>query len=86
MGTNTVIFSAASGAETAYPYREKKHGMFTYYLLNMLYRSKGTCSIGELGSYVEKKVKEKSVGVNSKQQTPTLSSSMAGSWKNLTLK
>ena len=85
-GNNMVIFSAASGAETAYPYKEKRHGMFTYYLLNMLYRSKGTCNIGDLGQYVEKKVKEKSVGVNSKQQTPTLSSSILGEWRNLTLK
>ena len=85
-GSNMVIFSAASGAETAYPYTEKQHGMFTYYLLNMLYRSKGTCNIGELGQYVEKKVKEKSVGVNSKQQTPTMSSSIQGEWRNLTLK
>lgn len=83
---NMVIFSAASGAETAYPYKEKKHGMFTYYLLNMLYRSKGTCNVGELGAYIEKKVKEKSVGVNSKQQTPTVSSSMEGKWENLTFK
>lgn len=60
--------------------------MFTYYLLNMLYRSKGNCKIGELGDYVEKKVKAKSVAVNSKQQTPVLTSSIVGSWKNLTLK
>ena len=85
-GSNMVVFSAANGAETAYPYTEKKHGMFTYYLLNMLYRSKGTCKIGEIGDYVGKKVKEKSVGVNSKQQSPTMTSSMKGEWKNLTLK
>ena len=86
VGNNMVVFSAASGAETAYPYHEKKHGMFTYYLLNMLYRSKGNCKIGELGNYVEKKVKAKSVAVNSKQQTPVLTSSIIGSWQNLTLK
>lgn len=83
---NMVVFSAATGDETAYPYREKKHGMFTYYLLNMLYRSKGGCNIGELGDYIHKKVKEKSIGINSKQQTPTVSSSLHGEWKNLTLK
>ena len=44
MGENMVVFSAASGAETAYPYKEKRHGMFTYYLLNLLYRTKGTCN------------------------------------------
>lgn len=85
-GSNMVIFSAATGDETAYPYKDKKHGMFTYYLLNMLYRTKGTCNIGELGAYIEKKVREKSISINSKQQTPTVSSSMQGEWKNLTLK
>lgn len=86
LGNNMVIMSAATDAETAYPYKEKKHGLFTYYLLNMLYRTKGTCNIGDLGEYVQKKVKEKSVSVNSKQQTPTLTSSMEGMWTNLTLK
>lgn len=85
-GNNMVIFSAATGDETAYPYKEKRHGMFTYYLLNMLYRSKGMCKIGDLGDYVIKKVKEKSIGVNSKRQTPTLSSSLSGEWTNLTLR
>ena len=84
-GSNMVILSAATGDETAYPYKEKKHGMFTYYLLNMLYRTKGLCNIGELGTYVEKKVKEKSIGVNSKQQSPTITSSMSGEWRNITL-
>lgn len=86
LGDNMVIFSAATGAETAYPYKERKHGMFTYYLLNMLYRTKGSCNIGELGEYVGKKVAEKSVLVNSKKQTPTLTSSIRGEWKNLTLR
>lgn len=86
LGDNMVIFSAATGAETAYPYKERKHGMFTYYLLNMLYRTKGACNIGELGEYVGKKVAEKSVLVNSKKQTPTQTSSIRGEWKNLTLR
>ena len=85
-GTNMVVFSAATGDETAYPYKDKKHGMFTYYLLNMLYRSKGMCTVGDLGSYVEKKVAEKSIVINSKKQSPTLSSSIPGEWKNLTLR
>ena len=28
---NLVVFSASQGGETAYPYQEKKHGLFTYY-------------------------------------------------------
>ena len=30
---NMVVLSAAKGEETAYPYKEKGHGMFTYFLL-----------------------------------------------------
>ena len=30
---NVVVFSAADGSETAYPYKEKGHGLFTYFLL-----------------------------------------------------
>ena len=86
---NMVILSAATGSETAYPYKEKKHGMFTYYLLNMLYRSTGSCSIGELGKYVKDKV-ESRANINQKKQTPTLSVPSGGqdgaNWKNLTLK
>ena len=33
---NMVAISAATGEETAYPYAEKRHGMFTYYLLSKL--------------------------------------------------
>ena len=31
-----VVFSAAQGDETAYPYKEQGHGMFTYFLLKKL--------------------------------------------------
>ena len=30
VGDNTVVFSAATGDETAYPLKSQKHGMFTY--------------------------------------------------------
>ena len=33
---NVFVLSAAQGDETAYPYKEKKHGLFTYYLLKKL--------------------------------------------------
>ena len=37
-----VVFSAAQGDETAYPYKEKEHGLFTYYLLKKLQETKET--------------------------------------------
>ncbi|MCD8237395.1 MAG: leucine-rich repeat protein [Prevotellaceae bacterium] len=33
---NLVVFSAASGEQTAHPYKEKGHGLFTYFLLKKL--------------------------------------------------
>lgn len=85
---NMIVFSAAQGSETAYPYKEKRHGMFTYYLLNQLCRYKGDCTLGELGSYIERRVGQKSISVNGKSQTPTVtcSPSLAKSWEQLKLK
>ena len=85
---NMVVFSAASGDETAYPYKEKGHGLFTYFLLKKLQESKGDCTLGELGEYIQTNVRQQSVVVNRKSQTPTVisSTSLGDSWKNLKLK
>lgn len=82
---NMVVMTAATGKETAYPYTEKGHGMFTYYLLNKLNLSRGRCTMGELGEYVQQKVSQKSQVVNNKNQTPTVSFSpqMEGMWQRL---
>ena len=80
---NIVVFSAAQGDQTAYPYKEKGHGLFTYYILKKLKETKGDVSFGELTDYVTTEVKKKSVIVNSKLQTPTTSpSNSANNWKN----
>lgn len=85
---NMIVFSAASGDETAYPFKEQNHGLFTYFLLKKLKESNGSCTLGELGSYVQDKVKQNSIVYNRKSQTPTVTSSpsMVGSWKNLRLR
>lgn len=72
VGENTVVFSAAQGYETAYPYKNQQHGMFTYYVLDKLQKSGGYTTLGELSDYVTKEVKRKSVVVNGKSQTPSL--------------
>ena len=84
---NMVVFSAAQGDETAYPYKEKQHGMFTYYLLKKLQQSRGNVTLGELSSYIKDNVMRKSVVTNTKSQTPTVqpSSSMMNSWRNIKL-
>jgi len=85
---NMVVFSAASADETAYPYTEKGHGLFTYFLLKKLQESKGNATLGELGSYIREKVSQESIVTNGKSQTPTVVSSAAlgDGWKNMRLK
>lgn len=83
-----VVLSAAQGDETAYPYAEEGHGLFTYYLLKKLKDSKGDVSLGDLASYIKDNVSKKSIVVNGKSQTPNVnpSASLGESWKSWTLK
>ncbi len=83
-----VVFSATQGDETAYPYTKNGHGMFTYYLLKKIQQTKGEVTLGELSDYVTDSVVKKSIVVNGKLQTPTISSSAAlgEDWKSWKLK
>lgn len=84
---NMVVFSAAQGDETAYPYKEKGHGMFTYYLMKKLQETKGNVTFGELADYVTTEVKKQSIVVNGKMQTPLVSSSSSVTdWQNWKLR
>lgn len=85
---NMVVLSAAQGDETAYPYKEKGHGMFTYYLLKKLQESKGDVTFGELSDYITTEVKKRSIIINGKMQTPTVNAALPiqGFWRNLQLK
>jgi uncharacterized caspase-like protein len=85
---NMVVFSAAQGDETAYPYREKGHGMFTYFLLKKLQETKGEVTLGELGDYIATNVRQQSIVVNGKSQTPTVipSATIGDNWKGMRLK
>ena len=84
---NMVVISAAHGDETAYPYEEKGHGMFTYYLLKKLQETKGDVTLGDLADYVTSEVKKRSVVVNGKMQTPiATASNNAADWRNWKLR
>lgn len=85
---NMVVFSAAQGDETAYPYQDMQHGMFTYFLLKKLQETKGTVTLGELGDYLKDEVKRQSFLKNNKIQTPMVSvaTSLQNSWKQIKLK
>lgn len=85
---NTVVFAAASQDETAMAYKEKTHGMFTYFLLKKLQDTKGDITYGELAEYIKKNVQKESILVNDKSQSPNIATSVAvtESWSNMTLK
>ena len=85
---NMIVFSASQGNETAYPFREKEHGLFTYYLLQKMHERKGAVSLGELKDYVSTEVLRKSVVINGKKQTPALNTSpgIGAAWRNLQMK
>ena len=83
---NLVIFSAAQGDETALPYNEQGHGMFTYFLLKKLQETGGDVSLGDLSDYVTDQVRKMSVVTKSKPQTPTVSTGVSISdWRSIKL-
>jgi len=85
---NMVVFSSATSDETAHPYEEKGHGLFTYFLLKKLQETQGNVTYEELSDYVNKQVKRQSVVINNKRQTPTVipSATLGDKWMNLKLK
>lgn len=85
-GGNTIVLSAAQADETAYAYDDKRHGMFTYFLLKKLKESREATTLGELSDYVTDQVKKASLVQNDRIQTPstTTSPSLSSTWRSLT--
>lgn len=83
-----VIFSAATGNQTALSYDEQNHGMFTYFLLKKLKETKGNVELGVLADYLSENVALESQLKNRKQQMPTVIAGTeygVANWKNLRL-
>lgn len=80
---NMVVFAASSGEQSSLPYKEKQHGMFTYFLLKYLQDTKGNVTLNELANDVKNKVSLESLRVNNKEQDPTVqvSHSIADTWE-----
>lgn len=80
-----VVFSACTGNETAYPYKNQKHGLFTYFLLKKLQEDKGKTTYKKLRDYITTNVKQQSIRLNGKLQTPTIQSQLQesdwGDWR-----
>lgn len=66
-----VVFSASQGEETAQPYKEQGHGLFTYFLIRKLKETRGEVTLGELYDYVNTQVRRTSV-INGQKQTPSI--------------
>lgn len=81
---NIVVFSATTADQVALPYSDKKHGMFTYFLLKKLQESRGDCTYGELFDYLNSNVGESSLRVNRKDQAPEVNTSLQvqEAWKD----
>lgn len=69
---NVVVVSASSGLQSALPYQNEKHGMFSYYLLKKMQDSKGNTTLGDLFSYIRENVSLQSLKMNNKEQDPTI--------------
>ena len=84
---NLVVFSACSGDETALPYEQKKHGMFTYFLLKKIKETNGNVNLEDLSKYVIDEVLYNSNVKNKKSQNPQINtnSSFENNWKNIKL-
>lgn len=83
-----IVLSATSNEETAFPIEDQKHGLFTYTLLRKIQETGGDITWGELADHVSETVKNRSIDLNGKLQTPTVSvsSSMKEIWRNLKLR
>ena len=81
---NMVVFTASEGNQTAYPYQQQSHGMFTYYLLKILKDTQGEVTYEELADYISTNVKQQSLVQNGKLQSPTImvSPTVDSRWKN----
>ncbi|MFC2137118.1 caspase family protein [Bacteroidota bacterium] len=85
---NIVVFNSSSGTQSSLPYHEKKHGIFTYFLLKKLKETKGYINYGELSDYLNKKVSIESLRINFKEQDPkvNISSDVKDNWEKHTFK
>ena len=65
-----VVFSATSAEQQAFPCKEQKHGLFTYFLLKKLRDTKGKCTYSELSKYLKEEVPLQCFNDHKKYQTP----------------
>lgn len=85
---NLVAFSSSKGDQRSWFYREKKHGLFTYFLMKKLQQTKGRVTYGALEAYLTKKVPIKSITTHNSEQVPQVNYSreIEGEWQDWRLR
>ena len=85
---NVIVFSASSGDQSSLPYKEKQHGIFTYFLLKKLQSTRANLTYKELSDYISEQVGIKSALVNNKEQIPqtNVSPEAQSNWKEWRMK
>lgn len=85
---NLMVFSATSGKETAQPYPEKYHGLFTYFLLKKIKEHQGELLFGDLEKYVSTEVQKVALSSQGrKSQTPCVTASeVLTNWQGIRVK
>jgi len=89
LNSKLIVFAASSGEQSSLPYKEKKHGMFTYFLLKKLQESSNhSVTYNELSEYISSQVGLKSVLINDKEQNPqvNISPALGNEWKEYLIK
>ena len=74
---NVTVFSASGGKEISSAWPEKKHGLFSYYLMKGMRGDADAdknknITVGELGDYIKQNVSDMA-GMLDREQNPTLS-------------
>jgi len=69
---NMVVFTSSSGEESSGFYKDKQHGMFTYYLLKKIQETKGRIDYQSLIDYLRQEVNVRSLILNNKTQNPQI--------------
>lgn len=67
---NIVVFTASSGEQSSLFYKDKNHGLFTYYFLKKVQETNGNITYKELSDYLSEQVAIKSALINQKEQNP----------------
>lgn len=85
---NVLLFAASQIDQPAFPLQSKKHGLFTYYLLEEIKQSPPTSTWGDVFEKVESRVAYASVKQGYREQRPTVKAGdvWVNKWKQIHVK